>query len=91
MKLIHTMVLPIVLCMPLLAQESRTTSVGTSGGSALVAKIVSPDIQADGKVTFRLLAPKATEVLLEGNWGDRKGVPMTKDDSGVWSSSLNPP
>jgi enterochelin esterase family protein len=48
----------------------------------------SPDVQKDGRVTFRFRAPNAKEVLVA-----RDGVPpapMTKDDQGVWSQTTDP-
>jgi enterochelin esterase family protein len=50
----------------------------------------SPEVLPDGRVTFRLLAPKATEVRLNGEWPDGRNVAMTKDDSGVWSATAGP-
>jgi enterochelin esterase family protein len=50
----------------------------------------SPEILSDGRVTFRLLAPKATEVRLNGEWPDGRNVAMTKDDNGVWSVTAGP-
>jgi enterochelin esterase family protein len=44
--------------------------------------IKSPEVSADGKVTFRLRAPKATEVAVTG-LGPR--LPMEKNEQGVWS------
>jgi enterochelin esterase family protein len=44
-------------------------------------------VLADGRVTFRLLAPKATEVLVQGNWESGRGLAMTRDNSGVWSAT----
>ena len=85
MKLIQTLVAGVVLCVPLLAQESPTTTPGTGGGGARAAKIRSPEVLADGRVTFRLLAPKATEVLVQGNWEGGRGLAMTKDAAGLWS------
>ena len=85
MKLIQTIVAPVVLCITLLAQEPPATSPGTGGGQARAAKVRSPEVLADGRITFRLLAPKATEVLVEGNWEGGRGLAMTKDDSGLWS------
>jgi 1,4-alpha-glucan branching enzyme len=85
MKLIQTMVAPVVLCITLLAQEPPATSPGTGGGRAQAATVRSPEVLADGRITFRLLAPKATEVLVQGNWGGGRDLAMTKDDSGVWS------
>jgi enterochelin esterase family protein len=85
MKQIQTMLAAVVACIALLAQEAPTTSPGTGGGRARGAEIRSPEVVADGRVTFRLLAPKATEVLVQGNWKGGRGLAMTKDDSGLWS------
>src|SRR5438270_1897692 len=55
---------------------------------------VSPEIQADRKVTFRLLAPKASEVVLMGSPGilefTKKPMPLQKDEKGVWSLTIGP-
>jgi enterochelin esterase family protein len=51
--------------------------------------IHSPDIAADRTVTFRILAPKASEVSLTGEF--MKGSkPLEKDANGVWSVSVGP-
>jgi enterochelin esterase-like enzyme len=58
--------------------------------------VVSPDVQPDGTVTFRLRAPAANEVTLRGEWVVDGGidvsppVAMHKDDSGVWSVTVGP-
>src|SRR5881398_1984306 len=55
---------------------------------------VSPEIQADRKVTFRLFAPKASEVVLMGSPGilefTKKPMPLQKDDKGVWALTIGP-
>src|SRR3954447_14094088 len=50
----------------------------------------SPEILDDQKVTFRLRAPNATEVAINGDWPQGRGVKMTKDDAGVWSATVGP-
>ena len=93
MKLIQTIVTAAILCIPLFAQESPTTTPGTGGDQSRTAKVISPEVLADGAVTFRLLAPKATEVLVQGNWEGGQGLAMAKDSSGLWSvttSALQP-
>jgi 1,4-alpha-glucan branching enzyme len=85
MRLIEATVALVVLCTTLNAQESPATSPGTGGGQARAAKVRSPEVLADGRITFRLLAPEATEVLLQGNWEGGRGLAMTKDSSGLWS------
>jgi hypothetical protein len=85
MRLIHTIGALLVLVTPLVAQEAPATSVGTRGGQNQAAPVRSPEVLADGRVTFRLLAPKATEVLVEGNWDGGRGLAMTRDASGLWS------
>jgi enterochelin esterase family protein len=52
-------------------------------------QIVSPDILADGRVTFRLNAPKADEVILTGEFLDGPRNFM-KDADGVWSVTVGP-
>jgi enterochelin esterase-like enzyme len=49
----------------------------------------SPEVAPDRRVTFRLLAPKATEVSLSGEFqqGARN---LVKDERGVWSVTIGP-
>jgi enterochelin esterase-like enzyme len=55
---------------------------------------VSPEIQADRRVTFRFFAPKANDVVLMGSPGilefTKKPMPLQKDDKGVWSLTIGP-
>ena len=49
----------------------------------------SPEVLPDGRVTFRLLAPKAHAVVVKGLRGlDPK--PMSKDAAGLWSVTVGP-
>ncbi len=53
----------------------------------------SPEVLADGRVVFRLYAPKASEVMVGGDWisqGLGAGGKLTKDDQGVWSITVGP-
>ncbi|MBN2318488.1 MAG: esterase [Acidobacteria bacterium] len=54
--------------------------------------LVSPEIHADNKVTFRLSAPEANEVTVSGEWMEGFGASekMVKDDEGVWSITVGP-
>ena len=66
-------------------------------GSAALAqmprgpRVVSPEVTADGQVTFRILAPNAKAVRLTG--GDMpqiaRGVDL-KNDEGVWEATVGP-
>jgi enterochelin esterase-like enzyme len=60
----------------------------TAATTASAQTLVSPEVHADGRVTFRLRAPNAKEVVLrcEGT----KGGPMQKDEAGVWSLTTEP-
>jgi len=54
-----------------------------------VPAFAQPDIAADRRVTFRLRAPNATEVILSGEF--LKGnQPMQKGGDGVWSVTVGP-
>ena len=53
--------------------------------------VVSAEIHPDNKVTFRILAPKATEVKLAGDWlGFGKELPLVKNDTGLWALTVDP-
>lgn len=67
------------------------------GGGRGGPPIVSPEIQADGRVTFRLLAPNATAVTVGGDVNgslvpdpaaaSTPAVTMSKGESGIWSGT----
>jgi len=53
----------------------------------------SPEVSADHRVTFRIYAPKASDVTLSGDWvaqGRGTAGKLTKDDTGVWSLTVGP-
>jgi enterochelin esterase family protein len=50
---------------------------------------VSPEVNPDGHVTFRLKAPKAQAVAVKG-LRHLPPQPMTKDDKGLWSVTVGP-
>src|SRR4051812_21582975 len=55
---------------------------------------VSPEVHPDRSVTFRLFAPKASEVVLMGSPGILEVIkqpkPLQKDEKGVWSVTVGP-
>ena len=55
---------------------------------------VSPEVHPDHTVTFRLFAPKASEVVLMGSPGILEAIqepkPLQRDDKGVWSLTVGP-
>jgi enterochelin esterase family protein len=53
-------------------------------------RLNSPEVSSDGHITFRLLAPKAAEVTLNGSWIGAIDLPMTKDEKNVWSITVGP-
>jgi enterochelin esterase family protein len=58
---------------------------------ALSDTLKSPEVSADHHVTFRILAPKASEVTLTGDWlGAAPPPKLNKDERGVWSVTLGP-
>jgi enterochelin esterase-like enzyme len=52
------------------------------------ARLVSPEVLSDNRVTFRFRDPNAQSVTL--NLEGAKAVPMEKDDQGVWSLTTAP-
>src|SRR6266853_801454 len=52
-------------------------------------RIVSPEVQSDGRITFRLRAPNALKVEVSVE-GEGPATPMQKDEQGVWSATVGP-
>lgn len=56
----------------------------------LLALQTSPEVHADRSVTFRLRAPQAREVVLNGEWRGGGKLAMAKDDQGIWTLKVGP-
>jgi enterochelin esterase-like enzyme len=61
------------------------------------ANVISPEVQDDGMVTFRVRGPKAQEVTLSGGtiaaalgMGYKPFPPFTKGDNGIWTLTIGP-
>jgi enterochelin esterase-like enzyme len=50
----------------------------------------SAEVASDGRVTFRVNAPKAGQVVVNGDWPGGRGLSMTKDPSGTWTLTTDP-
>src|SRR5580693_2212912 len=57
---------------------------------AAAPKLKSPEIAADHTVTFRLYAPKASNVTLNASWLGATDLTMSKDATGIWSIIVGP-
>jgi enterochelin esterase family protein len=60
-----------------------------AGKAQQPAPVVSPDVSPEGRVTFRILAPSARAVSVNG-LRHMPDQPMTKDDKGLWSVTVGP-
>jgi enterochelin esterase-like enzyme len=60
------------------------------GGAAAAPRVASPEILPDKRVTFRLRAPDAAKVLLNGTWDNGTNIAMTMDAEGIWSVTIGP-
>jgi enterochelin esterase family protein len=49
----------------------------------------SPEIHPDGRVTFRLAAPNATDVRVSGDFLPAP-QPLHKDEKGIWAATVGP-
>lgn len=62
----------------------------TSENAAVNRTLVSPEVAPDGKVTVRIYAPRASEVLVAGDWLQPPPLPLVKDAKGMWSATIGP-
>jgi enterochelin esterase-like enzyme len=88
----------------LAAAALSQTALSQTGGGGRPEPIVSPEIGSDNRVTFRIRAPKASEVLVSASVGtlnpkpagavkDQPGMwnmPMHKDEKGLWTLTIGP-
>ena len=58
------------------------------GSAQTTQALRSPEVHSDNRVTFRLRAPNAKEVIL-GREGAQR-LPMQRDEQGVWSVTTEP-
>ena len=74
----------------LLLLTSSVASQQMAGRGQQGPRVVSPEVFPNKTVTFRLLAPNAGAVVLNGSWDIGTNIPMTRDDQGVWSVTVGP-
>jgi len=84
--------LPLAVTLAFLAQmQAFCAEPGTNAAPARRGfgppPVRSPELHADGRVTFRLSAPKASEVVLTGQWPNGR-TNMAKGTNDVWSITL---
>jgi enterochelin esterase-like enzyme len=81
-----------LLLLPLLALTCPAQNANRSGFGAQPPRVISPEVSADRKLTFRILAPKAETVRLSSSDlpGLGQGSPMTKNAEGVWETTIGP-
>lgn len=72
------------------AAPPAAATVPAAATAPRAPRLRSPEIADDHHVTFRIYAPKANEVTLNGDWIGATNIAMTKDDAGVWSVTLGP-
>src|SRR5215216_2354020 len=80
-----TTIMAAVAQLTLAGQAAAQGPQGQGGG------LVSPEVNADRRITLRIRAPKADSVSVNAETFDSKPAPaMTRDTAGVWSVTLGP-
>jgi enterochelin esterase-like enzyme len=90
-RLIIAVALSVTLLAGSFAQQPPAAAAVRPAAAPRAARIISPEIKPDRTVTFRLLAPKATEVNITGEWlaqGETKQ--LSKNDTGLWTLTVGP-
>lgn len=84
-------ILAVMLAAPVMAQppagqrgEARAGRGGRGRGGP-----PSPEVSADGRITLRLNAPDAQQVIVNGEL-DGQPHPMTKGPDGIWTVTIGP-
>ena len=86
-----TAILGVALLAGLPAMAQTNAPGGTAHPSPYnFAGVQYPRIETDGRVTFRLNAPKAGQVVVNGDWPGGRGLSMAKGASGEWTLTTDP-
>jgi enterochelin esterase-like enzyme len=80
----------VILSLFALAGFAETPTAAQQPKKEAPPRVVSPEVHADKKVTFRINAPKATEVAVRGDWMTGPAEKLAKDEKGVWSVTIGP-
>lgn len=84
--------LPLLAVVALIAPFNSVDAQPGRGGGPPTPTVVSPEVSADRRLTFRIYAPKAQAVRL--NAGDIQGLgqatQLTSSDNGVWEITVGP-
>jgi enterochelin esterase-like enzyme len=75
----------------LLCTAAMLPSKAMAQGGQRAPQVVSPEVLSDRRVTFRIQAPKASEITLWGDWlGSAPAEKLTKGEQDVWSVTVGP-
>jgi enterochelin esterase-like enzyme len=89
MKKVYTGFCISIFSLSVMAQVAPTPAARPAQGARTV--VTSPQILPDNRVTFRLFAPKATEVTINGDWmATGVNEPLIKNDTGLWTFTTKP-
>lgn len=92
--LLHSVLL--IFLLPWIAYSQQTPadmpqkpapSVFSQGGHA---GLLSPEVLSDKRVIFRIYAPDANKILLNGDWPNGRNIKMKRENEGVWSVTVGP-
>jgi enterochelin esterase family protein len=78
----------LIRAMPLLLAFATTAAEPPPRRSRPPA-VISPEIHSDLRVTFRLRATNASEVVVSGQWAGER-TPMKRGENGVWNATVGP-
>lgn len=95
LKTTSTALFVVALSVSAFAQQAPPPAGQQPPGQAAAAARPAPiprsaEVAPDGKVTFRLDAPKATQVVVNGDWPGGRGLAMAKGQDGIWTLTTGP-
>lgn len=86
LKSVFVTFVTISLCISVLSAQDRPAA---RPAMRMPARIISPEIQPDGKVTFRIYSKDAQKVTVSGEW--QQGTePLVKNDTGMFILTVGP-
>ena len=92
-KTIVSLTFCFTVVLPVISQEvARPAAPPPRPAFRMPSILVSPEVLPDNKVTFRIMAPQAGNIVVSGEWmpGFGTSEPMVKNDTGLWTLTVGP-
>lgn len=80
-----------LLCISRAIEQPTGLQSTQADAASIIQNLISREVLPDRRVTFRIHAPRAAEVMLHGDWlQPSEPIKLDKGELGIWSATVGP-